>query len=254
MKKVFYSLCAIVACTCVWVACSDDDSFEKSREQTNKERLEEIIQKYDVNFVLNDSILSTDISDAELAEFEELIKTLSGIRGTYKLHADSVGDSTYLAMQMKKHQRSRRLAMTNEVVEYGTYNYDDETVADLRYPASLYTCKCSVQWKKVNNHMQWVKVFPEIDFDVFNRYYGHLNIEMWDNNYDVFITSDSTFRFIGRTRGEIIGNSTYADYGYIRLFYEGSYRTDYCFIDWDYRDSYIDTLSIKNDSIQIFNK
>ncbi len=236
MKKVFYSLCAIIACTCVWVACSDDDSFEKSRELTNKERLEEIIQKYDVNFVLNDSILSTDISDAELAEFEELIKALSGIRGTYKLHADSVGDGTYLAMQMKKHQRSRRLAMRNEVVEYGTYDYLDYPVIGPNI-WTHYTCKCSVLWKKVNGVRQWVKVFPEIDFDYFSPWHDNYRIEIWDNNYDTFITTDSTFRFLGRVRGEVIGNSSYYDYGYVRLSYHGDFRSSSGTINWQYVDS-----------------
>ena len=246
MKKVFYSLCAIVACTCVWVACSDDDSFEKSRELTNKERLEKIIQKYDVNFVLNDSILSTEISDEELAEFEELIKSLSGIRGTYILQADSVGDSTYMGIQTKKRQRNRRLAMTNEVVEYKNYDYAAQTFTD-------YVCKCSLKWKKVNGHIQWVIVKPTIEFDVFNPYYGILNIEMWDNYYNTYIT-DSTFRFIGRTRGEIIGSSPIDDYGYVRFFYEGNYRDSFCFINWDFRDSYLDTLAINNESILNSNR
>lgn len=231
MKKVFYSLCAIVACTCVWVACSDDDSFEKSRELTNKERLEKIIQKYDVNFVLNDSILSTDISDAELAEFEGLIKALSGIRGTYKLHADSVGDGTYLAMQMKKHQRSRRLAMRNEVVEYEPYYYNEKIVDDFLYSDS-YICNCSVLLKKVNSVIQWVKVFPTIEFDDFSPYHDNFHIEMWGNNYDVFITSDSTFTFFGITHGEVIGNNSYRDYGYIRLNYDGYFRSYYGNIVW----------------------
>ena len=213
MKKVFYSLCAIVACTCVWVACSDDDSFEKSREQTNKERLEEIIQKYDVNFVLNDSILSTDISDAELAEFEELIKALSGIRGTYKLHADSVNDSTYLGKQMKKHQRSRRLTRANEIVNYDLHNFYATGVDDSLHNDVSYECTCVLYWKTVNGIIEWVKVEPDVSFDPLYDIYWEFYIESYSNDYSVSILSSNAFIFSGDYRGTIISSSNIGNYG-----------------------------------------
>lgn len=219
MKKVFYSLCAIVACTCVWVACSDDDSFEKSRELTNKERLEKIIQKYDVNFVLNDSILSTDISDAELVEFEGLIKALSGIRGTCKLHADSDNGGTYLGTQMEKPLRNKRLANSNEVVIYENHGYNGQTIADNYRCQTFYTCSCSLHWKKVDSTIQWVKVFPTIDFDHFGGRYTNYSIRMRDNDYDTFISSDSTFHFNGVYHGDVLYNST--NYGYTTFLYDG---------------------------------
>ncbi len=219
MKKVFYSLCAIVACTCVWVACSDDDSFEKSRELTNKERLEKIIQKYDVNFVLNDSILSTDISNAELAEFEELIKALSGIRGTYKLHADSVADGTYSAELLKEPLRSRRLTNSNEVVVYESHNFEGQTVPANYASSTFYTCSCNVRWKKVNGSIQWVKISPTINFDNLDGEHTNYSIHMLNNEYNAFVSSDSSFHFNGVYHGDVFYNSS--NYGHATFLYDG---------------------------------
>ena len=232
MKKVFYSLCAIVACTCVWVACSDDESFEKSRESTNRERLEKIIQKYDVDFVLNDSILSTDLSDAELAEVEEVLKCLSGVRGTYKLHADSCDDGTYSGTQLKKYKRNRRLTNSNEVVTYGSYSYGEEWIPAPGY-LNYYLCNCTVQWKKVNNVREWVTVTPTIKYDNYYPYYDFFDVQLWGNDYDTFITSDSTFRFEGIVRGNVIYNAYYYPLGYVRYTYNGNFTNTCGTIIWD---------------------
>ncbi len=231
MKKFFYGLCTILACAFSLIACSDEESSDRSRESINRERLEGIIKKYDINFVLNDSILSTEISEVDIEEFEVILKALSGIRGTYKLHADSVGEGTYFGKQIKKPQRNRRLGMSNENVTYETLRYDNQSIPDnynfYNHYVLFYTCSCNVEWKKVNGRIQWVKIFPNIAFENLNNY----SIEVWGNNYDVFMLSDSTFRFDGSIHGDVLKNFTY--YGYVTFLYEGSvYSSNNGDISW----------------------
>ncbi len=235
-KTLLHGICTVFICTSVLAACSDENSSGESRESLNRARLEAIIQKYDIGFVLNDSILSTNVSEANIMEFENMLKCLASMKGTYNLHADSINDETFTYSQLKKHPRNRRLINSDEIVTFDSHTFESQTVFDLYHSMVEYTCSCIIRWKKVNGITQWVKLSPHIDFvhidDSFNGY----NIELWGNNYDTFISSDSTYRFHGVVHGDVIVD--YVTYGYVVFGYDGFLFKHDGQISWTYINSY----------------
>lgn len=253
MKKVFYSLCVVFVCTLVWVACSDDDSISESRESVNKARLEAIIQKYGVNFVLNDSILSTEISDSDLAELENALKCLSGIRGTYKLRADSVNTDMFIGKQMKQQNRNRRLTQSIEIFNYDTWYFDSERKYDNNYNTS-YNCTCLLEWKSVNGVIRWAKADPNIIFNENTDQVLTFYIEKNSNDYDITFLTDTTFAFEGDYTGNIIRRSDFGYFGFVTFHYEGEFCYEDSYISWTYSDSEIRNTRWRNRKTNVMGK